>query len=146
MVFFSNFFFFKLQIRTIHQKPRADIGFDVSKMVISTSATKNVENHRKIWRCRIAGIAKRRFIQTVKQLAKALRVDQGTISRRLHAIGKIQNEGKWVLYELKERDDERRKTAYEILFDRFKRKSFSHRIVTGDKKCIYFDNLKRKKW
>ena len=32
--------------------------------------------------------------QTLKQLAKALRIDQGTISRRLHAIGKIQKEGK----------------------------------------------------
>ena len=83
--------------------------------------------------------------QTLKQLAKALGVDQGTISRRLHAIGKIQKEGKWVPYELKERDIERRKTTCEILFDRFKRKSFLHRIVTGDEKWIYFDNPKRKK-
>ena len=44
--------------------------------------------------------------QTLKQLAKALRVDQGTISRCLHAIGKIQKEGKWVPYELKEKDIE----------------------------------------
>ena len=48
-------------------------------------------------------------------------------------------------YELKERDIERRKTTCEILFDRFKRKSFLHRIVTGDEKWIYFDNPKRKK-
>ena len=41
--------------------------------------------------------------QTLKQLAKALWVDQGTISRRLHAIGKIQKEEKWVSYELKEK-------------------------------------------
>ena len=39
--------------------------------------------------------------QTLKQLAKALEVDWRTISRRLHAIGKIQKEGKWVPYELK---------------------------------------------
>ena len=57
----------------------------------------------------------------------------------------IQQEGKWVPYELKERDIERRKTTCEILFDRFKRKSFLHRIVTGDEKWIYFDNPKRKK-
>ena len=31
---------------------------------------------------------------TLKQLAEALGVDQGTISRRLHAIGKIQTGGK----------------------------------------------------
>ena len=83
--------------------------------------------------------------QTLKQLAKALGVDQGTISRRLHAIGKIQKEGKWVPYELKETDIERGKTTCEILFDRFKRKSFLYRIVTGDEKWIYFDNPRRKK-
>ena len=83
--------------------------------------------------------------QTLKQLAKALEVDQGTISRGLHANEKIQKEGKWVPYELKERDIERRKTTCEILFNRFKRKSFLHRIVTGDKKWIYFDNPERKK-
>ena len=83
--------------------------------------------------------------QTLKKLAKALEVDQGTISRRLHAIEKIRNKGKWVPYELKKRDIERLKNSCEILFDRFKRKSFLHRIVTGDEKWIYFDNLKRKK-
>ena len=61
--------------------------------------------------------------QTLKQLAKALGVDQKTISRRLHAIGKIQKEGKWVPYELKERDIEGWKSTCKIFFDRFKRKS-----------------------
>ena len=83
--------------------------------------------------------------QTLKQSAKPLGVNQGTISRRLDAIGEIQKERKWVPYELKERDIERRKTTCEILFDRFKRKSFLHRIVTGDETWIYFENLKRKK-
>ena len=83
--------------------------------------------------------------KTLKQLAKALEVDQGTISRRLHTIGKIQKEGKWLPYELKERDIETRKTTCEILFDRFKKKSFLHRIVIDDEKWIYFDNPKRKK-
>ena len=48
-------------------------------------------------------------------------------------------------YKLKQRDIKRRKTTCEFLFDRFKRKSFLHRIVTGDEKWIYFDNPKRKK-
>lgn len=42
--------------------------------------------------------------QTQKQLAEALQVDQATVSRRLHALGKIQKEGKWVPYELTERN------------------------------------------
>ena len=37
------------------------------------------------------------------------------------------------------------KNTCEVLFDRFKRKSFLHRIVTGDEKWIYFGNFKRKK-
>ena len=45
----------------------------------------------------------------------------------------------------KERVIERRKTTCVNLFDRFKRKSFLHRIVNGDEKWIYFDNPKRKK-
>ena len=48
-------------------------------------------------------------------------------------------------YELKKRDIEWRKSTCEILFDRFKRKSFLHRIVTGDEKWVYSDNPKRKK-
>ena len=48
-------------------------------------------------------------------------------------------------YELKGRDIKRRKITSEIWFDRSKKKSFLHRIVTGDAKWIYFDNPKRKK-
>ena len=32
--------------------------------------------------------------ETLKQLSEALEVDYGTISKRLHVIGKIQKEGK----------------------------------------------------
>lgn len=83
--------------------------------------------------------------QTEKQLAETLEVAQSTISERLKAMGKIQKEGKWVPYQLEERDIERRKTTCEILLARQKRKGFLHRIVTGDEKWIYFDNPKRKK-
>jgi len=39
---------------------------------------------------------------------------------------------------------ERRQNTCEILLARQKRKSFLHRIVTGDEKWIYFENPKRK--
>lgn len=83
--------------------------------------------------------------QTQEQLAISLNVTQKTLSVRLHAMGKIQKEGKWVPYVLTERNKERRKTTCEILLERFQRKSFLHRIVTGDEKWIYFDNPKRKR-
>lgn len=82
--------------------------------------------------------------QTQKQLAYALNVDHSTISIRLHAMGKIQKAGKWVPHELNERQQENRKVVCEMLLQRHERKSFLHRIVTGDEKWIYFENPKRK--
>jgi len=40
---------------------------------------------------------------------------------------------------------ERRKNTCEILLERYRRKSFLHRIVTGGEKWIFFENPKRKK-
>ena len=80
-----------------------------------------------------------------EQLAASLNVTQQAVSLRLDAMGKIQKEGKWVPYELSERNKEQRKTKAEILLERFHRKSFLHRIVTGDEKWIYFYNPKRKR-
>jgi len=47
--------------------------------------------------------------------------------------------------ELNERQMERRKNTCEILLERYRRKSFLHRNVTGDEKWIFFENPKRKK-
>jgi len=46
---------------------------------------------------------------------------------------KIQKMGKWVP-QLNERQQENRKITCEMLFAKYKRKSFLHRIVTGDEK------------
>jgi len=83
--------------------------------------------------------------QTQNQLAKTLNVTQAAISKRLKAMGKVYKEGRWVPYELKERNIERRKIISKMLLARQKRKGFLHRIVTGDEKWIYFDNSKRRK-
>jgi len=83
--------------------------------------------------------------QTEKQLAEALNVGRSTISERLKAMGKIQKAGKWVPHELNDRQLENRKTTSEILLQRHDRKSFLHRIVTGDEKWIYYENPKRKR-
>jgi len=78
-------------------------------------------------------------------LAEQLSVSQAAISMRLHAMGKVQKIGKWVSHELNDRQMERRQNTCQILLARQKRKSFLHRIVTGDEKWIYFQNPKRKK-
>ena len=78
-------------------------------------------------------------------LAEQLGVSQAAISMRLYAMGKVQKIGKWISHELNDRQMERYQNTYQILLARQKRKSFLHRIVTGDEKWIYFQNPKRKK-
>ena len=83
--------------------------------------------------------------QTQQQLADQLNVTREVVSICLKSMGKIQKMGKWVPYELNERQQENRKTTCEMLLARYKRKSFLHRIVIGDEKWIYFENSKRKR-
>ena len=85
--------------------------------------------------------------QTQKELALTLQVTQQAISHRLKSLGIIQKQGNWVPYELNPRDVERRLCMSEMLLARNKKKSFLHRIVTGDEKWIQYDNpKKRKSW
>lgn len=83
--------------------------------------------------------------QTQEELAKLLSVDRSTISKRLKAAGFIQKQGNWLPYELKPSDIERRLTVSEMLLQRYKKKDFLHRIVTGGEMWFYFNSLKRKK-
>ena len=83
--------------------------------------------------------------QTQEELAESLEVTQAAISKRLKAAEKIQKQGNWVPHELKPRDVERRFCMSEMLLEDHKKKSFLHRIVTGDEKWILYDNPKRKK-
>ena len=82
--------------------------------------------------------------QTQKQLAEQLSVSQQAISNRLREMRKIQKVGRWVPHELNEKQIERRKNTCEIVLERYRRKSFLHRIVTGNEKWIFFENPKRK--
>lgn len=83
--------------------------------------------------------------QSQEMLAVQLGVSHPAISKRLHAMGKIQKIGKWVPHELDERQQERRRNTCEMLLARNKGKRFLHRIVTSDEKWIFFKNPKRMK-
>ena len=77
--------------------------------------------------------------QTQSDLAAALNVTQKCISKRIEVLEMIRKLGNWVPHELTERSIERRKTICDVLLQRHKRKSFLHRIITGDEKSIHYD-------
>lgn len=79
---------------------------------------------------------------TQKMMVEMLGVARQTISYRLRAMGKVQKLGKWVPHDLNNRQMEKKKTVCELLLVRYERKSFLHRIVTGDEKWIYFGEPK----
>ncbi|UYV68994.1 SETMAR [Cordylochernes scorpioides] len=83
--------------------------------------------------------------QTQEVLAETLGVTQQAISNRLKVMGMVQKQGNWVPYELKPGNIERHICTCELLLKRQNRKGFLHRIVTGDKKWIHYDNPKRRK-
>lgn len=83
-------------------------------------------------------------VQTQKELALELNVDRATISRHLHAMGKIRKLGRWVPHQLNGNQLEARITACRKHLAEHKKHSFLHRIVTGDEKWVYYDNPKRK--
>ncbi|GFU82064.1 mariner Mos1 transposase [Trichonephila clavipes] len=58
-------------------------------------------------------------------------------------MGKIIKVSRSIPHELTDRQEENRKLVCEMLLARYKRKSYLHRIVTGDEKWIYFENPKR---
>lgn len=82
--------------------------------------------------------------QTQQELSVTLSVTQQCISKRLRNLGMIRKQCTWVPYELKIRDMERRKTICEMLLQRYERKGFLHRVVTGDEKWIHYENPKQK--
>ena len=67
------------------------------------------------------------------------------VSKSLHNLGLVQKPKNLLPHALSERQLEKRKTICELLRERCERKSFLHRVVTGDEKLVHYENPKRKK-
>jgi len=129
----------------LHRKKRVNDGFNVSKLEISMLQTRNTENRPKNEDVELQVLLDEDDSQTQKQLAEQLSVSQQAVSNRLREMGKIQKVGRWVPHELNEKQMEGRKNTCEILLERYRRKSFLHRIVIEVEKWIFFENPKSKK-
>jgi len=130
----------------LYRKQCAEIGFAGSMTSILTRVTRSVKidlGRLRTVNCRLFWT--RTIPNRKKLLAEQLGVSQAAISMRLYVMGKVQKIVKWMSNELNDRQMERRQNTCQILLARQKRKSFLHRIVTGDEKWIYFQNAKRKK-
>ena len=73
-----------------------------------------------------------------------LNVDQTTIGKRLHAMGKIQKLGKWVPHQMNENQLNARTTACRKHLAEHNKHSFLSQIINGDEKWVYYENPKRK--
>jgi histone-lysine N-methyltransferase SETMAR len=83
--------------------------------------------------------------QTQKELAQQFGVTRQDISICLRQMGKIQKKRKWVPHALSEKNKNDRFDKCLNLYNKQHRKSFLWKIVIGDEKWIYYDNLKRRK-
>ena len=110
-------------------------GLDSSKVEISTRMTPHVlasEKRLMMLNCKLYWMRTTR--KRNDSLQMRLGVQQQAITKRLRAMGKILKYGKWVPHEMTERQMENRKVTCEMLLQRYRRKSFLHRTVTGDEK------------
>jgi len=65
------------------------------------------------------------FAQTEKELVEQLDVTQQAIYERVHTMGKIQKEARWVLHELSEDNKNRRRDTALTLISKFRKKDFA---------------------
>ena len=78
--------------------------------------------------------------QTVRELAEQLGLGLATVDRHLHKLGKVNKTGKWVSHKLTEVNKNQRLTTCISLAAKQNKKSFLHRIVTGDESWVYYEN------
>jgi hypothetical protein len=83
--------------------------------------------------------------QSQQILAEKLNVSLVAIFQRLKAMWKILEVWKMGATRIERQANGHQKTICEMLLQRFERKSFLHRIVTGDEKWIFFWEPEAKK-
>ena len=83
--------------------------------------------------------------RSTRNMALEIGVAQKTVCNRLHALGKVQKQGKWIPHQLTETNMASRFRSFYSLLSRQKKMSFFWKIVTGNETWIYYDNPVNKK-
>lgn len=78
-------------VNMLYREHNVSSGLNASKLVILTSVTKNdLVRQKKIDEAELQALLDENACQTQKEFAMQVNVDQPTVSRHLHAIGKIR--------------------------------------------------------
>jgi len=127
----------------LYRKQRAEIGFAGSMMTILIWVTRSVKIGPG--RLRTVNCSFRRGRYSIaKNACRAIECFSSSYFHAATCHGEGLKDRK-MPHELNDRQMERCQNICQILLARQKRKSFLHRIVTGDEKWIYFQNPKHKK-
>ena len=125
----------------LHRKLRVNDDFDVLKCMTSTKGKEEDKERAKTAKnfedVGLEALLDENYSQILKQLAEQLGVSQQAVYDQLRGMGKIQKTDRWVPHELNYWQMEMSKNICDILFVRYRRKSFLQCIVTGDEKWIY---------
>ena len=93
-------------LNLLHQKQHAEIGLDDLKVVFRPQQQRPCKTTQNFEDVELHVLLDEDLSQTLKQLAEALKVEEGFISRPSYAIRQIEKEEKWVPYELKKTSKE----------------------------------------
>ena len=95
-------FLLRLTVTMLCRKQHAEIGWDASKIKKNPDAPKKFQDEK------LVELLHEDSYQVQAVLAESLGVDHTAVSKRLKALGMIKKKGRWVPYELKPKDIERR--------------------------------------
>ena len=107
-------FFLRRMATMIYWKQHAEIGLDTSKIII-LMLKMNTLAHQKVWRWRIGDITSWILMSGASWTCGIIRSWSHNGLKCLKALGMIQKQRYWVLYELKPRDIESHLVTYKQL-------------------------------
>ena len=83
---------------------------------------------------------------TTWEIADILEISKSSVENHLHQLGYVNRFDVWVPHKLSEKNLLDHISACNSLLKRNENVPFLKQIVTGDEKCILYNNVERKRW